>query len=458
MGQVADTARRVAAGEVSPVELVEGVLDRIERWEPAVNSLSHVHAEQALEEAAARAAEVAAGGPLGPLHGVPVAVKDLYDVTGWETTGCSSAYRGNMATADAEVVRRLREAGAVIVAKNNQHELAAGATNVVSSRGPSRNPWNPARMTGGSSGGSAASVAARIVPVSIGSDTGGSIRIPASFCGVAGLKPTWGSVSMRGAMALAPSLDTAGPLALTVADVAAVHEVLADRPGLAAEGALPPAGLRLGLEHGFFAERVHPEVRRVLEAAVATFEQAGVAIGPVHAGHLADAPEMWTRIAWAEFAVSHGHLLRRPDMLYGPTRKFLQQGMDTSAVDFIRATARVGEIRRGFDEALRNVDAILAPTTPFPAPPLEAQRIVLDDGTVMDVSKGGISWFTRPVSLAGLPALSVPGGFTSDGLPIGLQLIGRPGGEAALLRMGTAFEEATGHHQRAPSPPVGTIA
>ena len=458
MGQLSEAVRRVRAGEVSPVELLENVLDRIERWEPVVNAFSQVHAEQALEEAAERAAVVTKGEPLGLLHGVPVAVKDLYDVAGWETTGCSAAYRGNVATADAEVVRRLREAGAVIVGKTNQHELAAGATNVVSSRGPSRNPWAPTRMTGGSSGGSAAAVAARIVPLAIGSDTGGSIRIPSSFCGVAGLKPTWGSVPMSGAMALAPSLDTAGALAATVDDVALAHEVLSDRPGLSSEAALPATGLRVGLEHGFFAERVHPEVRAVLEEARDVLEAAGATTAPANAGPLADAPETWVRIAWAEFAAEHGHLLRRPDMLYAPTLAVLEQGMRESAVELIRASARVGEIRRGFDEALRSVDAILAPATPFPAPALDVKRIVLGDGTVMDVTKGGISWFTRPVNLAGLPALSLPAGFSSEGLPLGVQLIGRPGGEAALLRLGSAFQAATGHHERAPSPPVGTSA
>jgi Asp-tRNA(Asn)/Glu-tRNA(Gln) amidotransferase A subunit family amidase len=219
-------ARAVRTWEVSPIELVDEAIRGAESWQPVTNAFSQLHAEEARAEARRRADELVRDTDPGPLYGVPVAVKDLFDVAGWETTGCCAAYRGRVAAIDAEAVRKLRTAGAVIVGKTNQHELAAGATNLVSACGPTANPWDRARMTGGSSGGSGAVVAAGVVPVALGTDTGGSVRIPASLCGVTGLKSTHGRVGLDGVMPLAPSLDTVGPLGSTAEDVALVHAVL----------------------------------------------------------------------------------------------------------------------------------------------------------------------------------------------------------------------------------------
>ncbi|MGH2683115.1 MAG: amidase [Actinomycetota bacterium] len=442
-------ARAVRDKEVSPVELVERSLDRIDRWQQVINAFSQIRPEAALDEARVRADALARGEPAGPLAGVPVAVKELFDVTGWDTSGCSLAYRGNVARRDAEAVRRLRDAGAVVVGKTNQHELAAGATNVISACGPTKNPWDPPRITGGSSGGSAAAVAARIVPLALGSDTGGSIRIPSSFCGTTGLKPTTARVSMEGAMVLAPSLDTAGPIAVTAEDVALALAVLARDQGLVEASERPPERLRVGVAGGFFTDRVHPEMLEAVEDVRATLQEAGVRTSAVDLGDIRDAPEVWNRVAWPEFAVAHGRLLRRPETLYPRTRSRLEYGSARTAVDYLQAKERAAAIRDVFLEALGEVDALVAPTTPFPAPRADREQVDFG-GVTWDIHRGGPAWLTRPANLAGLPALALPAGFSREGMPLGVQLIGRPAGEAILLRLARAYEDATGHQRRGP--------
>lgn len=444
MRSLREAARAVREGQVSPVELVEAVLGAAERWEPRINAFSQLHADEALAEARDRA-DGSLDDP-GPLHGVPVAVKDLFDVAGWETTGCCQAYRGHVAERDSAVVRRLREAGAVIVGKTNQHELAAGGTNAVSACGPTRNPWDTSRLTGGSSGGSAAAVAARVVPMAVGSDTGGSIRIPASFCGISGLKPGYGRVDMTGAMPLAASLDTAGPLAPAVADVALAYAVLA---GTEPVGTGDIEGLTVGVSDGFFARRADPLVLEAVEEVRRTLASAGARSTAVDPGDLEEANELWDRIAWTEFASAHGHLLRRPEAIYPRTRRVLQQGAELAAVDFFRAEGRVREIAGAFDAALAEVDVLVAPATPFGAPRADAERVAMAGGEPHLVHRGGPAWFTRVVNLVGVAALSIPAGRSTEGLPLGVQLIGRD--EDALLRAGIAFQEMTGHHERAPA-------
>ncbi|HWC33110.1 MAG TPA: amidase, partial [Actinomycetota bacterium] len=384
---------------------------------------------------------------LGPLHGVPVAVKDLFDVAGWPTTGCSEAYARRVATADAEVVRRLREAGAVVIGKTNQHELAAGATNLVSACGPVRNPWDPGRIAGGSSGGSAAVVAARVVPLALGTDTGGSIRIPASLCGTAGLKPTWGAVPMEGAMPLAAALDSAGPLATTVEDIALAFSVLT---GASLRLSDRLDGLRVA------AVRLHTvPLRRDVAAACDALVDVLVAAGAsrVEVASLDYEPELWSRIGWREFADAHGHLLEWPERLGRPTREFLDEGRSRSDDDYRDALEEASALRRGFLDRLRDADVLVAATTAFPAPAID-EPIVDVDGHELDVRKGAVSVLTRPVNLIGFPALALVSGFDADGLPLGAQLIGRAGEEELLLRAGLAFQRATAHHRRAPGFPA----
>ena len=447
-----ESARAVGEGRISPVELVEDALERAERWQPVINAFSQIHAAQALEEARRVGDSIARGEMVGPLAGVPVAVKDLFDVTGWETSGCCAGYRGNRAKRDARVVQLLREAGAIVIGKTNQHELACGGTNAISSIGPARNPWEASRMTGGSSGGSASAVAARVVPLALGTDTGGSIRIPSAFCGSAGLKPGYGVLSIEGAMTLAPTLDTVGAMGMSIEDLALAHGVLAgdgDRALRESDG--PIDGLRIGFLTGYFARRVHPFVERAVEEAAAVMEELGAKVDPVDVGDITDAPEAWSRLVLPEFATAHGHLLRRPETVYPLTRASLEAGMRRTAFEYLKARERANDLRERFLAALGSADVLIAPATLFPAPPIGVERVEVGRGDVVDVHQGGVSWLTRPVSLTRLPTLSLPIGFTHAGLPLGAQLISRDREEGTLLRLGRAFQRATEHHHRTPS-------
>ncbi|MGH9168117.1 MAG: amidase [Acidimicrobiia bacterium] len=445
----AGMAAAVRERRISPVELVEQALARAEVWQPVTNAFSQLHADEALRDARQRAEEAARGHELGPLHGVPVAVKDLYDVAGWETTGCCEAYRGRTAERDAEAVALLRRAGAVIIGKTNQHELAAGATNLISACGPTRNPWDPARITGGSSGGSGAAVAARVVPLALGTDTGGSIRIPGSFCGVSGLKPTHGAVSLKGVMPLAPTLDTAGPMAVTVEDLALGHAVLtgAGDP-FVEEAARPAKELRVGTLGGFHATPVHPEVLEAAENATRVFESLGAQVVAI-TGDPPHGVELWERVAMPQFADAHGHLLETPADIHPRTRSWLEEGIGADADAREEALLAAQEVGAFFLEALAVCDGLLVPATPFAAPLAAKDDVRVGDG-VLSVSRGGPSRLTRLVNLAGLPAVAFPAGFPSDGMPVGVQLIGRPGDEATILRLAAAFQGATDHHVPAP--------
>jgi aspartyl-tRNA(Asn)/glutamyl-tRNA(Gln) amidotransferase subunit A len=452
MRTAVDMARAVRERAVSPLELVEAALRRAEAWQPMTRAFSQLHAEEALDQAGRRTEEAAGGDDLPPLHGVPVAVKDLFDVAGWETTGCCAAYRGRVAERDAETVRRLRAAGAVVVGKTNQHELAAGATNLISACGATRNPWDPTRITGGSSGGSGAAVAAGVVPVALGTDTGGSIRIPASMCGVTGLKPTHGRISLEGVMPLAPSLDTAGPLASTVEDCAIVLSVLTGHP--VPELPRPVEELTVGSLGSLHVAFLHPEVLEATMAAVDVFAELGVATSAV-VGEDCFAPEVWEEIAWAEMAEHHGALLDRPGLLHARTVEILEQGDAQPEEATAAARQRAGAVRAAFLAALSVADVLVAAATPIAAPPAGAEWVEVGSGR-LSVRRGAPSLLTRSVNLAGLPAVSVPAGFSSDGLPLGIQLIGRPGDEATILGLASAFQEATEHHEARPELPGGS--
>ncbi|HEX6262816.1 MAG TPA: amidase [Actinomycetota bacterium] len=449
--QATELARGIAAREISPVEVLERALLRAEHWDLVSNVFSMLHAEQAQEVARVRQEEAARGEPRGPLHGVPVAVKDLFDVEGWETTGCCRAYRGAVAERDAAVVARLRAAGAVIVGKTNMHELAAGGTNAVSACGACRNPWDPSRISGGSSGGSAAAVGARVVPLALGTDTGGSVRIPASMCGTVGLKTTFGSLDMMGVMPLTRTLDTVGPLTMTVEDAALGLAVIAGRgQRFVDETASPPQGLRVAVPGAFFAERARRDVLAAVHEARDVLIGMGGRPATGEVGHIGYANDAWINIAWPEFAADHGLLLRRPESLYPLTRRALERGSTQPAVEMVRAQRDVARLRAAFDEALAEADVLVAPATPFPAPRFEEEEIDVGSGPPHGLHTGGPAWFTRVVNLVGLPALSLPAGFSDEGLPLGVQLIGRAGEEASLLRLGRAFQRATDHHLREP--------
>lgn len=431
-------AAAVGAREISPVEVAEEALRLAERSQPVTNAFSQLRPEETLAEARALADGLARGDQAGALAGVPVAVKDLFDVAGWKTTGCCDAFRDRVAAEDAEVVQRLRAAGAVILGKTNQHELAAGATNVVSACGPTRNPRDPERITGGSSGGSAAAVASGVTPLAIGSDTGGSIRIPASFCGVWGFKPTHGLIPMTGAMALSPSLDTAGPLAADPTDLALAFRVLDG-----SDPAPPAPGDRsVAVLQGSAARTAREDVLAATDRLAEVLSGAGVRISMFELTGVDDALEVWDRVAWVEFAAAYPELLTSP-LVHERTRGILEFGA-RSAEHLLVARARMSAIQGAFEDALRGVDALLLPATPSPAPRF-GDRVVTVGGAGLDVRTGAPSVLTRPVSLSRLPALALPSGTSQEeGMPLGAQLVGRAGEEEVLLELGSVFWEASG--------------
>lgn len=447
---MAEQAAAVAGEDASPVELVEEALAAIERSQPALNAFTHVLAE----DARARAKELESSEPVGPLHGVPVAVKELYDITGVPTTGCCAAYVDRVAASDAAVVERLRAAGAIIVAKTNQHELAYGGTSLISSFGPVRNPWDPERTAGGSSGGSGAAVAARAVAMAMGSDTAGSIRHPASFCGVTGLKTTHGAVSLRGMMALAPSLDSAGPLAVSAQDCAITLRVIAgfdpadpwSRRG-EFRSAREVTGLRIGIPMNWL-ERLAADTRAALEAAARTFADLGAEVVDVTAPDTTESLVALSPFFVSEFADAYRDLW--DDERVDPEgARILAAGRSLAAPDLAMGTRNRLAVRREWEATFTRADAVLAPGTPFPAPRAADAEIEVESGTLPNVDVE-YARFSMPVNAAGLPSLAFPSGFGPGGLPLGAQLIGPEWSEETLLAAGIAFQRVTDWHLRRP--------
>jgi aspartyl-tRNA(Asn)/glutamyl-tRNA(Gln) amidotransferase subunit A len=445
---LAEMSTAIREGHVTSAELVSEAIRSIEAWQPVTNAASDVWAEEALTAAHALPPQ-----PVGPLHGVPVLVKALFDVAGHETTGCCEAFRGNIASADAFVVTRLREAGAIIVGKTNMHELAASGTNHISSCGPTHNPWAPDRLTGGSSGGSAAAVATRSVPFTLGTDTAGSIRVPSAFCGTVGLKPTHGRVPMAGTMPLSPSLGCIGPMAATVEDVAVGYAVLTDRrqPIPATQPNL--RGVRIGRVHdGYFARLIHPTIRGALDHVAEVLTAADATLVDAQLPDMDGALHTWGDIAWPEFAASYPDLdLHRVGQQIVGHYRYGQHLSPTAQALAQRHAARMQAV---FATAFRDADALLLPATAYPAPRFEDDEIIVGDGETLNVFRGGPVWFTCPIDIAMLPALSFPAGFDAAGLPLGVQLVGRFADEWTLLRIGLAFQALTTHHLRIPVLPL----
>lgn len=455
---LAGLAARLRAGELSPGEAVADSLERIERLDPLLNAFVSVRAEEALAEARAleRARE------RGPLHGVPVAVKDVIDVAGARTTAASRILAGNVARADAAAVERLRAAGAVVVGKLNTHEFAFGATTTSPHFGPARNPWDTGRISGGSSGGSGAAAAADLVAGTLGTDTAGSIRIPACLCGVTGLRPSTGRVPNRGVVPVSWTLDTVGPIARTAEDCALLLQAIAGRdPADPATAAAPvpdyAAALRggvRGLRVGVVAhllEGAEPAVAAAAEAALAELASLGARVEPVEAGFLREADVATQLVMLPEAAAAHLPWLRERLADYGAdVRARLLAGLllpGTAAVTGQRARRLLfAEATRLFDEH----DLLAAPAMPVPAP-LLGEETVSVHGRRLPYRLALIP-FNSPWACLGLPAASVPCGL-AQGLPVGLALAGRRLAEATVLRAAHAYQQATDWHERRPPLP-----
>jgi aspartyl-tRNA(Asn)/glutamyl-tRNA(Gln) amidotransferase subunit A len=448
-----EMAAALPAGEVTSVELVQRALRRAEAWQPSINAFSQLWADQAME-----LAERTDATPVEErvaLAGIPIAVKDLYDVAGKETTGCCAAYRGTIAERDAPVIERLTRAGLVMIGKTNQHELAAGGTNLVSACGRTGNPWDPDRMTGGSSGGSGAAVAAGVVPWALGSDTGGSVRIPASMCGIFGVKPTTGRLPTEGLMPLAPSMDCPGPMASNLEDLELLDSLMAGAP-FSPEPLSTARRLRLGVPDGFFVDRIHDEVLEAVRTVGGVFESAGIPTEPVDGGGLENVRSLWMRVCGVEFFEAHP-LLRNPERRrqVGPSvLEWLDLGERQTDPDRAEAVREREQVGRWFWQRLESLDALLIPTTPYPAPRADQETVDLGKAGTVEVSHVGPGWITCSVNLAGLPAISLPGGRSTDGMPIGVSLVAKDGQEGVLFGLARAWAAASGYRTERPSIPA----
>ena len=461
-----DVADRIRSGDVSAAEATEAAIRRAERLQPTLNAFIRLEAEEALAAAREVDRRMASGDAVGPLAGVPLAHKDMYYRAGKRST-CGSTIRADfIADRTATVMARLDDAGAVYLGGLNMSEFAVGPIGNNVHFGDCRNPWNPEHAPGGSSSGSGAAVAARLGYGALGSDTGGSIRIPAAMCGVVGFKPTQGRVSRYGFMPVSFSFDCAGPLARTVRDAARITDTIAGhdpkdptskrRPMDSCEAACGAAvsGLRIGVPANYFYDDLDPDVAAAVAAAQNVFADAGVALVPVEVPDLDRINLIWAAALAAEAATIHRKWLRERPQDYGPmARRRIEFGLYQPATRYLEALSLRGEYLRAFcAAAFADCDVLLTPTAPVPAPRYDA--VDVSDGEKMTELVLRVSRNTRPISYLGLPALSVPCGFTGDGLPVALQLIGRPLAESSLFSLGHAYQEATGWHDRAPPLPM----
>jgi aspartyl-tRNA(Asn)/glutamyl-tRNA(Gln) amidotransferase subunit A len=459
---LAEAARKVRSRELSPVDLVEAALARIRATDETLRSYITVFEEQALQVAKAAEMMAAAGNDLGPLHGIPIALKDNIALRGKRTTAGSKILADWLPEADATIAARLRRAGAIFIGKTNMHEFAWGGTSANPHHGVVRNPWNVERFPAGSSGGSGVAVAARSCFGAIGTDTGGSIRLPSAINGVAGIRPTYGRVSNHGIIPLAWSMDTAGPMARTVEDCAILFGAMAghdpadpatsERPCGDYDATLRDGvhGLRIGVVPGYFFHHLQAPVRDAVQAALARFEALGAQIVEVEIENIHGNISAQLTIESAEPSTYHQRWLRERPQDYGDdVRTLLEVGELLLATHYLQAQRYRALLRNEFMDAFRRVDAFVCPTLPFTATKLGATTVVIENGVEEDMLSA-IMQFTGVASLTGLPALNVPCGFDPDGLPIGMQLIGRPFDEATLFRMGHAYQGATDFHSRAP--------
>jgi len=451
-------SHEIRARRVSPAELTRECLAAIEKLNPELNAFITVLAESALEEARRAEQEIFRGKYRGPLHGIPVGLKDLIDTAGTRTTAASALFKDRVPSEDAEVVRRLRAGGAVILGKQNLHEFGYGASSLISYYGEVRNPWNTTRIAGGSSGGSAASVAAGLGYAAIGTDTAGSIRLPAAYCGVVGIKPTYGRISTQGVIPLAWSYDHVGTITRTVCDGALALQVLAghetgdkttaDIPiadyTCDLDEQLPP--LRVGIPREFFFDDLDAEVAAAVENAIQTLREMGCEIRDEIKLDVSTDRTLSNAESWAY----HKKFVARSPELYQPaTLTRIRAGENISEADVERAKRELTAMRDSFQKVFEEVDVLLTPTAPIPPPPIAELK---DNPGQLRPAELIMLRNTRPFNVWGIPALSLPCGFTKDGMPIGLQLAGAPWVPDKGLHLAYQYEQATEWHKRVPSP------
>jgi len=453
---IAAVGSQISDRSVSPVALAEMMLSRIGRIDPQLLSYVTVLKDDALKSAEIAEKEIAGGKYRGPLHGVPIAIKDLYNTKGVKTTACSRVRENYIPDEDCTVVRKFREAGAVILGKVTTHEFAFGFDSL-----PTKNAWKLDHIPSGSSGGSGAAIAAGLCYAATGSDTGGSIRAPAAANGIAGIKPTYGRVSKAGVAVLSWSLDHAGPMARTVRDLAILLNVMAGQDPLdphTKDVAVPDytaalsgdiRGVRLGVPTNYFSEDVQPEVADAVAKTIAHLESMGGKVVPVKISDLDGVLDCMLAIAMSEAAVYHQSSLRAtPHLFSDETRLLLEAGEMVPATTYINAQRARVAVKAAFREALRDVDVLVTPTQPSTA--LKAGQSVSRIGSREESVFAVSARFCVPFNISGLPAASIPCGLSTDRLPIGLQIVGKPFDEAAVLRVADAYERNTRWHLEYP--------
>ena len=432
-----EAAEELRSRKLSPVELTRECLARIDRLNPVLNAFITITADQALEQARQAESEITAGNYRGPLHGIPIGLKDLFDIAGVRTTAGSNQFRDRIPAEDAEVVRRLKQAGAVILGKLNMHEFAFGMSGVVSAFGPARNPWDPERITGGSSSGSAAAVAAGLCLAALGSDTSGSIRCPPALCGIVGHRPSAGLVSTKGVIPLSTSFDTVGPMTTTVRDAATLLDVLVMQPAYASLLAEDVSRLRVGVARKNLFEDLDAGVASCLEAALQVVKTLVAEVCEV------EVPVEGFRIIFdAEIYEYHEAMIRDHPERYDPRTLFrLQKCAGISATGYIRERHRLNAHRAQAERIFQQVDVVITPTTPSAAPKI-AELETLPITEVRPFEMKHLLRNTLPFSALYWPSLSVPCGFTGEGLPVGMQISSRPGADSICFRVAYAYEQA----------------
>jgi len=439
---------------ISPVELTRACLQRIERLNPVLNAFITVTAEQAMAQAREAEAEVQRGRWRGPLHGIPLGLKDNIDTAGVRTTLASAVFKDRVPSADAEVVRRLRAAGAVLLGKQNLHEVAFGTTSAVSYFGPVHNPWQPDRIAGGSSGGTAAAVAAGLCFGAVGTDAGGSIRVPSAYCGIVGLKPTYGLVGMRGAGEAGWwSMNHVGPMCRSVADAALLLSAMAGYdpsdstslnvpiPDYTAALQAKVSALRLGIPRAVFYDKLDPEIEAAISKALGVLRRLTAGLREVSLERISDT--IASNIVLAENYAFHApYFLKTPELYHAAIRRNLEQGSKVTTAAYIQSRRELDAARRMVGAVFSNVDLLVTPTTAAPPPTIEeAVRL----GIELELIRN-----TAPFNVYGLPTISIACGFTSSGLPIGMQISGPRFGERKVLALAHAYEQATDWHTKRP--------
>jgi aspartyl-tRNA(Asn)/glutamyl-tRNA(Gln) amidotransferase subunit A len=453
---LSDAGELLRTRRVSPVELANACLARIDRLNPTLNAFITVTPDQARVDARAAEADIARGRRRSPLHGIPIALKDLFDTAGVKTTAGSALFADRVPSQDAEVVRRLKQAGAVLLGKLNMHEFAYGDTSAISHFGPVRNPWDHQRISGGSSGGSAAAVAARLCYGALGSDTGGSVRQPSAYCGVVGLKPTYGLVSTTGVVPLSWSLDHVGPMCRTVADAALLLQTIAgyDPADTNSVDAATPdyskaltqkvSAFRIGIPRAVFYEGLDPEIEHAVTDALQVIRRLTTSTRDVELPSYRTLP-----VVGAEAYAFHAPYVTKTPELYQPaTRQRIEGGSRVTASAYIEGRRELDRLRRAVAAVFSNVDLLVTPTTPIPPQTVDE---AVNSPTVPP--PGGVAPSlrnTQPFDIFGLPTISIPCGFSRSGLPIGLQITGPRLGEPQVLALARAFEQATEWHRRIP--------